>query len=129
MLWRRDRLPTPVFLGFPCGSTGKESACNVRSLGLIPALGRSPGEGKGYLLTQVFRTGESQGLYSPWGRKESDTTDPTERLSLSLVVQCLRILLAMQGMKGPSLVQEDPTHLGRTKPTTTESMHRNERAT
>ena len=22
--WRRDRLPTPVFLGFPCGSTGKE---------------------------------------------------------------------------------------------------------
>ena len=29
----------------------------------------------------------------------------------------------MQGMKGPSLVQEDPTCLGRTKPTTTESMH------
>ena len=27
--WRRDRLPTPVFLGFPCGSAGKESACNV----------------------------------------------------------------------------------------------------
>ena len=33
--WRRDRLPTPVFLGFPCGSAGKESACNVRDLGLI----------------------------------------------------------------------------------------------
>ena len=27
--WRRDSLPTPVFLGFPCGSAGKESACNV----------------------------------------------------------------------------------------------------
>ena len=27
--WRRDRLPTPVFLGFPCGSAGKESPCNV----------------------------------------------------------------------------------------------------
>ena len=27
--WRRDRLPTPVFLGFPCGSAGKESTCNV----------------------------------------------------------------------------------------------------
>ena len=26
--WRRDRLPTPVFLGFPGGSAGKESACN-----------------------------------------------------------------------------------------------------
>ena len=45
--WRRDRLPTPVFLGFPCGSAGKES-CNVRDLGSIPGLGRSPGEGKGY---------------------------------------------------------------------------------
>ena len=44
---RRDRLPTPVFLGFPCGSAGKESACNVGDLGSIPALGRSPGEGNG----------------------------------------------------------------------------------
>ena len=34
--WRRDRLPTPVFLGFPCGSAGKESACNVGDLGSIP---------------------------------------------------------------------------------------------
>ena len=31
--WRRDRLPTPVFLGFPCGSAGKEFACNVGDLG------------------------------------------------------------------------------------------------
>ena len=29
-------------------SAGKESACNVGDLGLIPGLGRSPGEGKGY---------------------------------------------------------------------------------
>ena len=36
--------------GFPCGSAGKESACNVGDLGSIPALGRSPGEGKGYPL-------------------------------------------------------------------------------
>ena len=35
-------------MGFPCGSAGKESACNVGDLGLIPGLGRSPGEGKGY---------------------------------------------------------------------------------
>ena len=42
--------PTLVFLGFPCGSAGKESACNVRDLGSIPELGRSPGEGKGYPL-------------------------------------------------------------------------------
>jgi len=36
--------------GFPCGSAGKESACNAGDPGLIPALGRSPGEGKGYSL-------------------------------------------------------------------------------
>ena len=36
--------------GFPCGSAGKESACNVGDLGSIPGLGRSPGEGKGYPL-------------------------------------------------------------------------------
>ena len=45
-----DRLPTPVFLGFPGGSDSKESACNVGDLGLIPGLGKSPGEGKGYPL-------------------------------------------------------------------------------
>ena len=48
--WRRDRLPTPVFLDFPCGSAAKESTCNAEDLGLIPGLGRSPGEGKGYPL-------------------------------------------------------------------------------
>ena len=42
--------PTPVFLGFPCGSAGgKESACSVGDLGSISGLSRSPGEGKGYL--------------------------------------------------------------------------------
>ena len=46
--WRMDGLPTLAFLGFPCGSAGKESAFDVGDLGLIPGLGRSPGEGKGY---------------------------------------------------------------------------------
>ena len=35
--------------GLPCGSAGKESACNAGDLGLISGLGRSPGEEKGYL--------------------------------------------------------------------------------
>ena len=39
-----------VDMGFPGGSDGKESACNVRDLGSIPGLGRSPGEGNGYPL-------------------------------------------------------------------------------
>ena len=43
-------LSTPVFLGFPCGSAGKEFACSVGDLGSIPGLGRSPGERKGYPL-------------------------------------------------------------------------------
>ena len=37
-------------VGFPGDSAGKESACNVGDLGLIPGLGRSPGEGNGYPL-------------------------------------------------------------------------------
>ena len=48
--WRRDRLPTPGFLGFPGNSAGKESTCNAGDLGLIPGLGRSPGAGKGHPL-------------------------------------------------------------------------------
>ena len=48
--WRRDRLPTPLLLGFPCGSAGKESASSTEHLGSIPELRRSPGEGNGYPL-------------------------------------------------------------------------------
>ena len=42
--------PSSMDWGFPCGSVGKESACNVGDLGSIPGLGRSPGERKGYPL-------------------------------------------------------------------------------
>ena len=42
--------PGSPALCFPCGSTGKESACNAGDLGSIPGLGRSPGEEKGYPL-------------------------------------------------------------------------------
>ena len=70
---RRDRLPTPVFLGFPGGSAGKESTCNVGGLGSIPGLGRSSGEEKGYPLQ--YSTLENSKDYSPWGRKKSNTTN------------------------------------------------------
>ena len=36
--------------GFPCGSAGKESACNAGDLGSVPGLGKSAGEGNGYPL-------------------------------------------------------------------------------
>ena len=64
-------------MGFPGGSAGEESICNVAELGSIPGLRRSPGEGSGYPLQ--FWPGEFHGLYSPWGRRKSDMT---ERLAL-----------------------------------------------
>ena len=48
--WRRDRLPTSVFLGIPGGSNGKESTCSVGDLGLVPGLESFPERGKGYPL-------------------------------------------------------------------------------
>ena len=51
--WRRDGLPTSVFLGFPCGSAGKESACNTEDSGSIPGSGRAPWRRDG-LPTPVF---------------------------------------------------------------------------
>ena len=42
--------PVETRLGFPCGSAGKESTCNVGNLDSIPGLGRSPGEGNSYSL-------------------------------------------------------------------------------
>ena len=62
-------VPIWVFKGFPGGSAGKEFACNPGDLGLIPGLGRSPGEGNDWLPTPVFWPGEFHGQYSPWGRR------------------------------------------------------------
>ena len=70
--WRRDRLPPPVFLGFPCGSTGKESACNAGDLSSIPGLGRSPREGKGYPLQNSGLENSMDGIVH--GVAESDAT-------------------------------------------------------
>ena len=68
----------PVIMGFPCGSAGKEFACNVGDLGLIPGLGRSSGEGKGYLLQYSGLENSMDCVVR--GIRELDTT---ERLSLS----------------------------------------------
>ena len=64
---------------FPGSSDGKESSCNAGDLGLIPRLGRSPGEGNAtyssILAWRIPWTEEPGGLYSPWGHKESDMTE------------------------------------------------------
>ena len=66
-------------LGFSDDSESKKSACNVGDLGLIPGLGRSPGEWHGhplqYLCLENPHGQRSLLDYSPWGRKESDETE------------------------------------------------------
>ena len=65
-------------MGFPDSSVGKESTYNAGDPGSIPGSGRATREGIRY---PVFWHGEFHGLYSPWGYKETDTT---ERLSFHL---------------------------------------------
>ena len=64
-------------MGFPGGSAGKESACNVKDLGSVPGLGKFPWR-RERVSTLVFWPREFHGL-SPWGHKESVMT---KRLSL-----------------------------------------------
>ena len=71
-------------LDFPGGSDSKASAYNVGESGSIPRSERSPGGGNGN--TPVFLPGGSHGWwnlvgYSPWGRKESDTTEQLHSLT------------------------------------------------
>ena len=62
-------------MGFPGGSQGKESAYNAGDPGLVPGLGRFPGEGNGYplqysCLGNLMDTRSLAG-YSPWGHKKA----------------------------------------------------------
>ena len=65
-------------LGFPGGTDSRESACNEGNPGLIPGSGRSPREGNGnplqYSCLENSRQRSLVGC-SPWGCKESDTTE------------------------------------------------------
>ena len=73
--WRRDRLPTPVFLGFPGGSEELVKNLLAKRETWVWSLGWEDPWRRERLPTSVFCPGESHGLYGPWGRKESDTTD------------------------------------------------------
>ena len=75
-------------MGFPCGSAGKESACDAGDLGLIPGLGRSPGEGKSYPL-QYSGLENPHGQrslvgYNPWGYKESDMIERLRTIAMGM---------------------------------------------
>ena len=92
--WRRDRLPNPVFLNFPGGSDGKESACNAGNLGLIPGLGRFPAGGHSnplqYSCLENRHWQRCLAGYSPWGRKELDTTEPLSTHRAQSHLECPR---------------------------------------
>ena len=84
--WRRDRLTTRVFLGFPGGSDHKESICNAGNLGSIPGLGSVPGGWHG---------------------------NPLQYSWASLVVQLVKNPPAMQETWVQSLGWEDPLEKGK----------------
>ena len=95
-----------IFVGFPGGSDGKESACNAGDMGSIPGLGRSPGERHGnplhYPCLENLHGQRSLTGYSPWGHKESDTT---ERLSLSCQYSMIWTMIMWQTIpKFPELL-------------------------
>ena len=75
---------------FPGGSDGKETACNAGDLDSIPGLGRSPGGGRGnplqYSCLENPHGLRSLASYSPWGHKESDTTEGLSTTQHSLVL-------------------------------------------
>ena len=79
MLWALFIIKQGHSMGFPGGSDGRESACNVGDLDLVPGLERSPRGGHGHPLQYSClenRSGQrSLAGYSPWGRKELDTTE------------------------------------------------------
>ena len=73
-----------IIRGLPSGPVSKESACNARDLGLIPALGRFPGGGHGnplqYSCQENLHGQRSLGGYNLWGLKESDMTNHSHRV-------------------------------------------------
>ena len=90
-----------ISLGFPGGSVSKESTCQCRRLGFDPWVRKIPWKWK-WQLTLVFLPGESHGQrslvgYSPWSRKESDTTEQLNhhhRYFLNIILMPFRFLLS-----------------------------------
>ena len=73
--------PGSCYVGSPGGSADKESARDAGDLGLIPGLGRSPGEGKGYPFH--YSGLENSMDYTVHGIAESDTTEQLSHSEIS----------------------------------------------
>ena len=87
---------------FPCGSVGKESACNAGDLGLLPGLERFPGEGKGYPFQYSVLENSTDywvhGVVKNWTRlsdfKKNKQTKKPIKLSISHSVQFSRSVVS-----------------------------------
>ena len=82
-------------LSFPCGSDGKESACNVGDPGLIPGSGKSPGEGHGnhssILAWKIPWMEEPGGLHTIHGVTKCQTQQSDCNFTFSLYLTLLKI--------------------------------------
>ena len=108
-------------MGFPGSSDGKESARSEGGPGSIPESGRFPGERMAP--TPVFSPGEPHGQrsllgYSPWGCKESDTTERRALTSQSygyfyfwLLMRCFKIVSRLLFYFYFSFISSPPQHL------------------
>ena len=128
-------------MGFPDSSVGKESACNAGDPGLIPGSGRSPGEGIGYPLQYSWASLVAQLVTNPSAMQETwvqslgweDLLEkgkayPLQESGLENSLDCIvhgvtkswtqlsSFHSSLQKMCVQSLVKEDPTCLGVTKP-------------
>ena len=90
VLLPKEISPVSLLVGFPCGSAGKQSACNAGDLGSIPELGRSPGEGKGYPLQYSgLENLMDRGAWGATVHRVAKSQTWLKRLSTHLKINCL----------------------------------------
>ena len=114
MTLEKGELPTPVFLGFPGGSDGEESACNVGDLGSIPGLGGSPGGEHGNPLQYSCLENPSHGQrglvgYSPCSPKDSDKTERLSTAQHSTKSDIMRLEICWRSDPSPFWLQLVPS--------------------
>ena len=94
-------------MGFPYGSTGKESACNAGDLGSIPGLRRSHEGGHGnplqYTCLENPHGQKTLVGYSPWDRKESDMTKQLNTPHSSVVCNNREYIWCLSWVPGPEV--------------------------
>ena len=115
-LWKKT-------LWLPKWLSSKESAFQCRRHGFDPWVRKISWRRK-WQPTPVFLPGKSHGWrnlvgYSPWGRKESDTTERLHFLSLSPSIQCLHLAALeknfdqlIQLFSGASVMKNPPANAG-----------------